>query len=197
MATITKKACLGSGIAGLVAFVALAQGGCSDSSAGPSGTDAAALGDVQGDVQVEAGPPPPLGVPVMSCAGCPVCGGVLGSPTSGIRYCTQDCSTSADCPTGTACTANTTASVLPSECLKTCAADTDCTAPFICRSDLGTPGSFCWSPYPPVGSRTSDAGDASVLDAGVSDTGTPPPDTGTPPDAGASDASASDASDGG
>ena len=40
---------------------------------------------------VEAGPPPPLGVPVSSCAGLPVCGGVLGSPDAGSRYSHRTC----------------------------------------------------------------------------------------------------------
>src|SRR5450432_1788478 len=100
MVFLTKKVCLGWGLGGLVvSLFALGQNGCSDDSATPSGGDASA--DVQADVLVEAGPPPPLGVPVTSCTGCPVCGGVLGSATTGITYCTQNCATNTDCPTAT------------------------------------------------------------------------------------------------
>ena len=202
MAIITKNTSLGWGLGGLVAsliaFVSLGQSGCSDSSAAPSGTDAAAdaVDDVQADALVEAGPPPPLGVPTASCAGCPVCGGVLGSPTTGISYCTIDCTTSTDCPTGTACVANTSTSLLSNECLATCTTSADCTAPFICRADLSTPGSYCWSPYPAPDGSVTPFPDASVSDAGVSDAGTPA-DTGAPSEAGVSDASPSDASDAG
>ena len=42
--------------------------------------------------------------------------------------------------------------LLSNNCIKTCTGDTDCTAPFICRSDVGTTGTnACWSPYPPIG----------------------------------------------
>ena len=169
--------------------------GCSSSSNSPvASSDASTDG--------EAGPPSPLGVPVSSCAGCTVCGGVLGSPTTGITYCTADCTTDTDCPSGTACTATpSSSSSLSNECLKTCTSNTDCTSPFVCRSDLPTPGSFCWSPYPPPSDAgpdaapeagavaTGDAGDAgsvATVDAGA--------DAGL--DAGLSDASASAASDG-
>jgi hypothetical protein len=130
--------------------------GCSSSSNAP-----AASSDASTDGQ--AGPPSPLGVPVSSCAGCTVCGGVLGSPTTGITYCTADCTTDTDCPSGTGCTASPSSSTLSNECLKTCTSNTDCTSPFVCRSDLPAPGSFCWSPYPPP----SDAGPDAAPDAGA------------------------------
>jgi hypothetical protein len=202
MAVMTKKVCLGWGVGGLVLSVcALAATGCSDSSAGPS------AGDASLDAPVEAaGPTPPLGVPVSSCAGCPVCGGVLGSATKGITYCTQDCTTNTDCPSGTGCVVNTTSPGLLNECLKTCTSDSDCTPfdnadtgapPFICRSDLGSPGNFCWSPFPPPMGPAVDAGDAAAPEeAGPVDAGTPPIDTGAPPsDSGGTDAALSDAAD--
>jgi hypothetical protein len=129
--------------------------GCSSSSNAP-----AASSDASTDA--EAGPPSPLGVPVSNCNGCTVCGGVLGSPTTGISYCTADCTTDMDCPSGTGCTASPSSSSLSNECLKTCTSNTDCTSPFVCRTDLPTPGGFCWSPYPP-----SDAGPDAAADAGV------------------------------
>jgi hypothetical protein len=199
MAVMIKKACLGWGVGGLVLSVcALAATGCSSSSAGPSGADASL------DAPVEAGPTPPLGVPVASCAGCPVCGGVLGSATKGITYCTQDCTTNTDCPSGTGCVVNSTSPGLSNECLKTCTSDSDCTGfddpdtgapPFVCRSDLATPGSFCWSPYPPPDAGlVVDAGGDAAAEAGPADAATPPSDTGAPADSGA-DAALSDAAD--
>jgi hypothetical protein len=197
MVITSKKSSLGWALGGLVvSLFALGPSGCSSDSASPTGGDASTA-DVQADVMVEAGPPPPLGVPVSSCAGCPVCAGVLGSPTTGISYCTQDCTTTADCPTGTACVANTTSStLLDMQCIKACASDSDCTTPFICRSDLPTAGSYCWSPFPPPGDGGADGGDAAVADTGVPET---TPEAGTP-DSGAPDAQAdagADAADGG
>jgi hypothetical protein len=196
MVITSKKSSLGWGLGGLVvSLFALGSSGCSSDSASPTGGDASTA-DVQADV-VEAGPPPPLGVPLSTCAGCPVCAGVLGSPTTGISYCTKDCTTTADCPTGTACVANTTsATLLDMQCIKTCATDSDCTTPFICRSDLSTAGSYCWSPFPPPGYGGTDGGDAAVADTGVPET---TPEAGTP-DSGAPDAQAdagADAADGG
>ena len=46
---------------------------------------------------------PQLGDPVASCDGCPVCGGALASATTGVSFCTKDCMSDTDCPTGTAC----------------------------------------------------------------------------------------------
>jgi hypothetical protein len=125
----------------------------------------------------------------------------------GITYCTQTCKASADCPTGTACVANTTSSkILDMNCLKTCTGDSDCKSPFICRSDLPTPGNYCWSPYPPP---SAGGQDAAVVDAGAAETGSPAdsgaqpdsgasPDSGAPPDSGAlPDAAPPDAGDGG
>jgi hypothetical protein len=196
MLVITKKASLGRALTGLlVSLFALGAGGCSSTSDAPSGSDASA--DVQADVVVDAGPPPPLGVPVPSCAGCPVCDGILGSPTTGIFFCTKDC-TAADCPTGTACVANPSSTLLDKECLATCTSDGDCVAPFICRSDVpGSSGSYCWTPYPPpVEAGAPDAGPA---DSGPSDTGAPVADTGAPDsavtDAAVTDAAPADASD--
>jgi hypothetical protein len=202
MAVILKNAFLGWAVGGLVlSLVGPGITGCSDSSAGPSAGDASLV-----DGPVDAAPPP-LGVPVANCAACnsAVCGGVLGSATTGITYCTEVCTSNSDCPMGTGCVANSTSKALSNNCLATCTADTDCTAPFICRSDLGSPGSYCWSPYPPVGGATSDAGDAAVAEAGAPDTGTPPSEAGAPPDSGeptdsgaadaAADAAATDASD--
>src|SRR5580698_3188113 len=115
MLVITKKASLGWGLAGLlVSLLALGAGGCSSTSDAPSGSDASA--DVQADVVVDAGPPPPLGVPVSSCAGCPVCDGILGSATTGIFFCTKDCTAATDCPTKTACVVNPSSSLLDMEC---------------------------------------------------------------------------------
>jgi hypothetical protein len=197
MVITLKKASLGWGLGGLVvSLFALGPSGCSSDSASPTGGDAS-MADVQADGAVDDGPPPPLGVPLPTCTGCPVCGGVLGSPTTGISYCTKDCTSNTDCPTGTACVANTNSpTVLDMQCIKTCASNSDCTAPFICRSDLGTPGSYCWSPFPaPDGGTTTDAGNA-VPDAGVAETGAPPAEAGT--DAGApADAATTDAGDGG
>jgi hypothetical protein len=196
MLVITKKASLGWGLAGLlVSLLALGASGCSSTSDAPSGSDASAdvQADVQADVVVDAGPPPPLGVPVSSCAGCPVCDGILGSATTGIFFCTKDCTAATDCPTGTTCVANPSSSLLDDECLATCTSDSDCVAPFICRSDLpGTPGSFCWTPYPPP----SEAGapDAGPADSGPADTGAPAADAGVP-DSAITDAASPDASD--
>lgn len=197
MVITLKKSSLGWGLGGLVvSLFVLGPSGCSSDSGSPSGGDASTA-DVQADVMVEAGPPPPLGVPLTTCAGCRVCAGVLGSPTTGISYCTKDCTTTADCPTGTACVANTTsATLLDMQCIKTCTSNSDCGAPFICRSDLSTPGSYCWSPFPPPGAAGPDAGDAAVADTGVVETGAPT-EAGTP-DSGAPDAqSGADAADGG
>ena len=196
MVITSKKSFLGWGLGGLVvSLFALGPSGCSSDSASPTGGDASTA-DVQADVMVEAGLPPPLGVPVTTCAGCPVCAGVLGGPTTGISYCTQDCTTTADCPTGTACVANTNSAMfLDMQCIKTCASNSDCTTPFVCRSDLPTAGSYCWSPYPPPGNGGADAGDAAVADTGVETT----PEAGTP-DSGAPDAQSdagADAADGG
>jgi hypothetical protein len=133
---------------------------------------------------VEAGPPPPLGVPVPSCAGCPTCGGVLSGPDSGLTYCTQACTTNADCPTGTGCVMNVISPTLDDECLRTCATDTDCSGGFICRTDLGTPGGYCWSPYPPpvdAGIPPVEAGADAEVDASA--------DAALPTDAGEPDAS--------
>ena len=178
MAVILKNASLGWAVGGLVmSLSALGVTGCSDSSAGPSGGDASVA-----DGAVDAAPPP-FGVPVSDCTACisSICGGVLGSPDSGITYCTEVCTTTADCPMGTACVANSTSKDLSNNCLKTCTGDTDCTAPFICRTDLGSPGSYCWSPYPPLGTSTPDAGQ--TPDA-APDTGTTPSDAGAPLDSG-------------
>jgi hypothetical protein len=184
-----KKAYLGWAVGGLVlSLAALGGTGCSDSSSGASAGDASV-----DDGAVDAAPPL-LGVPVASCAACPsaVCAGVLGSATTGITYCTEVCTTNTDCPTGTACVANSTSKDLSDNCLKICTGDADCPAPFICRPDLGSPGSYCWSPYPPVGSETlSDAGDAAVAEA--PDTGMSPSEAGTPTDSGVpSDSGAAD-----
>jgi hypothetical protein len=160
----------------LCTFGASGAIGCSDSSSGsaPIG-DASAIGDALATdgpaVAVEAGPPP-LGVPIATCAGCAVCGGVLGSPTTGISYCTQDCTTDTDCPSGLGCVAALSSSQLSNECIKTCSSNTDCIAPFICRHDLPTAGNFCWSPYPPqqpedAGSAVADTGAASGPDGSV------------------------------
>jgi hypothetical protein len=204
MVITSKKASLGWGFGGLVvSLCAIAQMGCSDNNSTQAGGDAS----TDGVAEDGGGPPPPLGVPVASCAGCPVCGGVLGGPTTGITYCTQTCKASADCPTGTACVANTTSSmILDMNCLKTCTGDSDCKSPFICRSDLPTSGKYCWSPYPAPGAGGQDA---AVADAGAAETGSPadsgaqpdsgaPADSGTPADSGAlPDAAPADAGDGG
>jgi hypothetical protein len=188
MVVITKRASSFLALAGvLVPLCAIAVAACSQSSGSGS------PGDASADALVEAGPPPPLGVPVASCTGCPVCGGVLGSPTTGLTYCTQDCTTNADCPNGTGCSVNAQTSQLPNECLATCTTNADCVSPFICRSDLGGPGNFCWSPYPPpvdAGPAVPEAGpdaspDASDTDSSASEAG--------PADAGATVTDASDA----
>jgi hypothetical protein len=175
----------------LVSLFALGGTGCSSSS-----SPGAPVSDASAPDAAEAGPASPLGVPVASCAGCAdICGGVLASATTGFTFCTQDCTTNADCPTGTGCAADVLTSELPdgsqlpSECLKTCTTDTDCSGGFICRSDIATTGSYCWSPFPPPVDAGQGAGEAGP-DAGVADTGTP--------DAGALDAGGStgDASDG-
>jgi hypothetical protein len=188
---------MGGGVTALlVSLAALAQVGCSDSSTSAAAADASAdtsLGTVEGG--------PPIGVPIAVCTGCQVCGGVLGSPTTGISYCTLNCDSGADCPTGTACVANQTSTILRNECIRTCTSAADCTAPFVCRSDLSTPGSYCWTPYPPPAGADSgtpaDAGDASVADAGSpADTGAPP-DAGAPADTGAPDSALTDGGDAG
>ncbi|HEX4447188.1 MAG TPA: hypothetical protein VH044_10645, partial [Polyangiaceae bacterium] len=151
------------------------------------------------DASIAEAAPPPLGVPVSSCAGCPVCGGILTGPDAGATYCTQPCSTSADCPTGTGCVMNVLTASLDMNCLRTCTTDTDCAGGFICRSDLGTTGSYCWSPYPtpvdsgtPVADASTDAGvDAATADAGEPDA---TPDAATP-DAATPDASSDAAAD--
>jgi hypothetical protein len=159
----------------VLVLVAWGASGCSDSSSPSNPVSDASTADV------EAGPPPPLGVPVTSCAGCPVCGGILTSPDAGATYCTQACSTNADCPSGTGCVMNVLTASLDMDCLRTCTSNADCLGGFICRSDLGTPGSFCWSPYPtpvdsgtPVADAAADAGvDAAPADAGEPDGATP------------------------
>jgi hypothetical protein len=88
------------------------------------------------------------------------------------------------------------------QCLKTCASDTDCTTPFICRSDLPTPGKYCFSPWPPISSETeTDAGDAAVVDTGVAEAGTPvdsgPSPEAATPEAGQPEAAAPDGGDAG
>jgi hypothetical protein len=183
---------IGGGLTALlVSLAAIAQSACSsDDSSNPG--DASADSSMQVEAAVDAGPPPPLGVPVSSCAGCPVCGGVLGSPTTGITYCTQNCDAGTDCPTGLACVPNQTSMFLRNECIRTCTSNADCTAPFICRSDLVSPGSFCWSPYPTPATPTMPMPDAGTA-ADAAD-GAPPADTGAP-DAG--DGAPSDAGDAG
>lgn len=171
----------------------LGASGCSDSSSGPSGD--ASTADATADV--EAGPPPALGVPVPSCAGCPVCGGVLASATTGFTYCTQNCATNADCPTGTACATTVLSTGLSGQCLQSCTANADCQGGFICRTDLPSPGAFCWSPYPPpvVDAGQDAASDANAGDAGTADTGAPDASLDASPDGEASDAAVSDVSD--
>jgi hypothetical protein len=192
MPTLSKRSfanALPRGLAyALVASAASVAVGCSDSSGAPA-TSSDASATEASVVDGQAGPPPPLGVPIAStrCASCNVCGGVLGSPTTGIAYCTQDCTTDADCPSGLGCVAALSTASLSNECIKKCASSSDCTAPFICRSDLPTPGSFCWSPYPPPKdagppaidagsdagpSGSTDAGDAGPADAGPGDAAT-------------------------
>jgi hypothetical protein len=193
---LTRKSRIGGGLTALlVSLAAFAQSACSsDDSSSPG--DASADSSMQAEAAFD-GPAPPLGVPVSSCAGCPVCGGVLGSPTTGITYCTENCDAGSDCPTGTACVPNQTSSLLRNECIRTCTSNADCTAPFICRSDLVSPGSFCWSPYPAPATSMPDSGTATDAgDAGTVDSGTPA-DTGAPdagPDSGPTDAG--DAGDG-
>jgi hypothetical protein len=164
-----------------VAVAGLAGAGCSASSGAPaSNLDASA------DTSTFDGPAPPLGVPVSSCNGCPVCGGVLASPTTGITYCTQDCTADTDCPSGTGCVAALSNAALANECIKKCTTGADCSGGFICRSDLPTVGSFCWSSYPPpadagpvseagTDAGTADSGDAAPAEAGA-DSGAPPSD---------------------
>ena len=187
---------VGGGLAALMmSLAALAQSGCSsdNSAAADGGTDSST------EASAEAGPPAPLGVPLPTCsiANCAVCAGVLGSPDAGITYCTQDCDSGADCPMGLACVANPTSSFLNNQCIKTCTSNADCTAPFVCRSDLKTPGSYCFSPFPAPGTG-QDSG-TPVPDGGTPtpdaapDTGSSTPDSG-PPDAGSiTDASPDDA----
>ncbi len=147
--------------------------GCSQSSSGAaSGADAATTSNAEGGSTLgtdAASPSPSIGDPVASCDGCPVCGGTLASATTGVSYCTEDCTTSATCPTGTACLTDPVSSQLSKQCLKTCAADSDCSGIFVCRSDIEDGGSVCWSPYPPrdAGTDASSAGaDSGALDAG-------------------------------
>jgi hypothetical protein len=200
MVITVKKMSLGWGLGGLVVCLwALGQNGCSSNSAAPTGGDASATDALIGDDAAAQ----PLGVPVTSCAGCPVCGGVLTSATEGTSYCTQACSASMACPTGTGCVPNAnSANLLDKQCLKTCTTDSDCTTPFICRSDLPAPGKFCFSKWPPVSGTTgTDAGDAAAVgDTGAAETGTPvdagAPETGTP-EAGQPEAAAPDGGDAG
>ena len=192
MPFITKKSRAGLAMALCALGASVAAAGCSASSSGATPSSDASTADG------EAGPPPPLGVPVASCAGCPVCGGVLGSATTGLTYCTQDCKTNADCPAGTGCVAALSSAALASECIKTCTADSDCSGGFICRSDLPTAGSFCWSSYPPqvdAGSRADGASEAgSDAAPGSGDAGPADANRDVEADAAASDAVAADAS---
>jgi hypothetical protein len=174
------------------ALLAAASGGglegCSSSS---NGGPADAAADVA--VPYEGGPPA-LGVPIANCNGCDgtlTCGGVLAGPEAGITYCTEQCGEAGEvCPTGLTCVPNVLTPALYDECLVGCSKDTDCQAPFICRSDVA-PVSVCWSPYPPP----SDAG--STPDAGTDggDAGTPESDAGEPDasDAGSTTTDAGDA----
>ena len=191
--TKSLRTCLGVGVLVLPVWL-LGAGGCSDS-AGAPGADASTA-----DV-VEAGPPPPLGVPVSSCSGCPVCGGVLTGPDAGVGYCTQNCATNSDCPTGTACALAVLSTGLAGQCLRSCTGDTDCQGGFICRSDLASPGQFCWSAFPPP---AVDAGQDAALDAssdanagdtGAADTGAPDAGSDASPDGEAPDAATADAGD--
>jgi hypothetical protein len=175
-------------VAGALAFVA-----CSSSSGGvtPGGSDAAS--------DAPTGPVPAVGVSIAQCdPRCASCGGVLVSATTGVSFCTQSCTMTSDCPTGTACVSNILTSALMNECLRTCTTDADCaggTNQFVCRSDLGTPTPLCWTPYPPPaqdsGTTVPDAGSDAAVDSGN-------PDTGTPVDSGSdasTDAGGDDASD--
>ena len=199
MVITLKRASLGWGLGGLfVTLCALGQNGCSSDSAAPSGSDASTSDVV---MMGDDGAPPPLGVPLKSCAGCPVCGGVLTSATEGTSYCTQACKASSDCPMGTGCVPNTnSAMILDMQCLKTCTSDTDCTTPFICRSDLPTAGKYCWSPFPAV-KPTTGGGDAAAPDTGVAETGAPVDSGATreagQPEAAPPDAATADGGDGG
>jgi hypothetical protein len=166
-----------------------AVAGCSSDSASPAGGGDASTVDAMSEASAHpneaAAAPIPVGDPTTDCNACTVCGGVLLSATTGISYCTADCTTTADCPSGTACIPNITSAVLGNQCIETCAADSDCTAPFVCRVDVPTPGGYCWSPYPP---RT-DAATPFPVEAGA-DAGA---DAGGLPDAGVDDANVSDA----
>jgi len=117
---------------------------------------------------------------------------VLATATTGFTFCTQDCTTSADCPAGTGCAADVLTAQLPNECLKTCTTDADCSGGFICRADIATAGSFCWSPFPPPVDAGPDA-DAAAPDTGAADTGAPEAGEPDASDAGASTSDASDA----
>ncbi len=190
--TKSSRTFLAVGVLVLPVWVTGASG-CSDSSSAPSG-DASTADASTADV--DAGPPPPLGVPEPSCAGCPVCGGVLASATTGFTYCTQNCATNSDCPAGTACAATVLSSGLSGQCLRSCTSDADCAGGFICRSDLPSPGAFCWSPYPPVvDAGQHAASDASTEDAGAADTGASDASLDASPDGEASDAAVPDSSD--
>jgi hypothetical protein len=166
--------------------------GCSSSSASPSTGDDASTPDSSVidsgivDTGIVDAAMPPLGVPITTCAGCAVCGGLLLTATTGTNYCTVDCTTDSDCPAGsnTACIPNIMSAAANSECIRTCQADSDCTLPFVCRHDLPTAGGYCWSPY-----RETDA-ITPFPDAGPD--ATTAPDSGTTPDAGPSPDAATD-----
>jgi hypothetical protein len=200
------------GSAGALLFLAVwssGLAGCSQSSSGSaSGADASPISEAEaGSTPVADGGPPPIGDPVASCNGCPLCGGVLASATTGVSYCTEDCTTSATCPTGTACLTDPMSNQLSKQCLKTCAVDSDCSGVFVCRSDIEDAGSICWSPFPPraggpdassvVADSAAEDG-AAALDAGVgSDAGDAATVTASDASADAGDAKPSDASDSG
>jgi hypothetical protein len=151
--------------------------GCSQSSGGAVPADGSAP-QADGPVSQADGPVSPagdgavpqLGDPVTSCDGCPVCGGALASATTGVSFCTKDCTSDADCVTGTVCVQDPVSSQLTKECLKTCHANTDCSGIFVCRSDVAPGATICWSPYPPPKSAIADAG-PDVTDSGAPDTG--------------------------
>ncbi|HEX3769729.1 MAG TPA: hypothetical protein VHV30_02635 [Polyangiaceae bacterium] len=170
----------------------LAIAACSSSSNSDNGGGDASTSDAGGEAGM-----PPIGVPLASCAGCPICGGALVTPDSGVSFCTVDCTTDSDCPagSGTACIAsiNSPGMGLSNECIKTCSADGDCQSPFVCRHDLATPGGYCWSPYGETDASTPipEAG----VDSGASDGGTP--ESGATPDSGAADSGGADAADAG
>ncbi len=162
--------------------------GCSSSSNNGGPADAAA----EAAIPYEGGPPA-LGVPIANCNGCDgtlTCGGVLAGPEAGITYCTEQCGEAGEvCPSGLTCVPNILTPTLYDECLVGCSKDSDCQAPFICRSDVA-PVSVCWTPYPPpsdAGTPTPDAGDA----------GTPESDAGEPDASDAGSTTTTDAGDAG